>query len=323
MPYAIMRFAKRKGGAIRSLEAHNERKKEYYKSNPDIQTDRSIENYHLVQPQQKYYAEIMSRIEKTGCKVRKDSVLMVDALITASPEFMASLPAENQKEYFERATEFIRKEVGEKNVFAATVHMDEKTPHMHLCFVPITSERKLSAKTVLGNQTRLSEWQTKFHEHMSARWEELERGASAMETQRKHIPVWLYKKAQKMDMEFDRVRQALNEINVLNAGRKREEAISTLAKWVPEAEKFTAQLRNVEGYVQELKRGTKAFEECIYRDNRMLQRRVDELDKSFIRAKQETFHLSEELRKQKRLLDSVPKEVMERIMKARNHERTR
>ena len=207
MPYAIMRFAKRKRGAIHSMEAHNERKKEAYKSNPDIQIDRSNDNYHLIQPQQKYYAEIMSRIERVQCKVRSDSVLMVDALITASPDFMASLPAGEQREFFERATQFIQREVGEDNVFAATVHMDEKTPHMHICFVPITPEGKLSAKTVLGNQVKLSEWQTKFHEHMSESWNELERGVSAMETHRKHIPVWLYKKAQRMDMEFDKVRR--------------------------------------------------------------------------------------------------------------------
>lgn len=106
--------------------------------------------------------------------------------------------------------------------------MDEKTPHMHICFTPITVEGKLSAKTVLGNQQKLSEWQTRFHEHMSARWSQLERGVSAMETHRKHIPVWLYKKAQRMDLEFDKVKQALADINILNAGKKRNEAMSIL-----------------------------------------------------------------------------------------------
>ena len=123
----------------------------------------------------------MSRIEKEGCKVRKDSVLMVETMITSSPEFMTSLPVEEQREYFESAMKFIRQEVGEQNIFAATIHMDEKTPHMHICLTPITPEGKLSAKLVLGNQKKLSEWQTRFHEHMSARWSQLERGISAME----------------------------------------------------------------------------------------------------------------------------------------------
>jgi len=49
---------------------------------------------------------------------------------------------------------FIKEEVGEQNIFAATVHMDEKTPHMHICFTPITVDDKLSAKTILGNQQK-------------------------------------------------------------------------------------------------------------------------------------------------------------------------
>ena len=36
--YAIMRFAKYKGPEITNIEAHNERRKERYASNPDIET---------------------------------------------------------------------------------------------------------------------------------------------------------------------------------------------------------------------------------------------------------------------------------------------
>ena len=36
MPYAILRFQKRKAGSVAACERHNERKKETYKSNPAI-----------------------------------------------------------------------------------------------------------------------------------------------------------------------------------------------------------------------------------------------------------------------------------------------
>ena len=36
MAYAILRFAKHKGGASKALSAHHERTKEVYASNPDI-----------------------------------------------------------------------------------------------------------------------------------------------------------------------------------------------------------------------------------------------------------------------------------------------
>jgi len=100
MPYAIMRFAKRKRGSIGSIEAHNERKEEQYKSNPDIDTERAADNYHLIQPKNKYYAEVMNRIEDSQCRMRKDSVMIVETLITASAEFMSTLPVKEQHEYF-------------------------------------------------------------------------------------------------------------------------------------------------------------------------------------------------------------------------------
>ena len=48
MPYTILRFKKLKGGAISGCERHNERKKEIYKSNPDIDIEKSKQNYHII-----------------------------------------------------------------------------------------------------------------------------------------------------------------------------------------------------------------------------------------------------------------------------------
>ena len=42
MAYTILRFKKDKGGAIAGCERHNERKKEAYKSNPDIDMNKSL-----------------------------------------------------------------------------------------------------------------------------------------------------------------------------------------------------------------------------------------------------------------------------------------
>ena len=151
MPYAIMRFEKRKGGPASALERHHERKKEQYASNPDIDRERSHLNYHLVEPTRSYYGEIQSRIEAAQrqnprCKVRKDSVKFIDTIVTASPEYLAALSPERVKRYFERALEFFKDEVGEENIFSAVVHMDERNPHMHLCFVPLTRDHRLSAQ---------------------------------------------------------------------------------------------------------------------------------------------------------------------------------
>ena len=211
MPYAIMRFEKRKGGPATAIEKHHERTKEHYGSNPDIDRERSHLNYHLVQPRLQYYGEIQSRIEKAQkenpkLKVRKDSVKFIDTIITATPEFLAGLPEDRVRFYFEHALEFLKREIGEENIFSAVVHMDEHNPHMHICFVPLTKDKRLSAKDVMGGRDKLVEWQDKFHDHMSAEFPELERGQAAAATKRKHIPTWLYKQAHRLTDEMTEIR---------------------------------------------------------------------------------------------------------------------
>ena len=130
MPYAIMRFKKKKAGSVGSCYKHNERLKEAYKSNPDIDPAKKHLNYHLVEPRCNYRRAVSQLIQEAGCKTRKDSTVMVETVITASPEFMNILKPAVQREYFQRAYEFMREKIGEENIIAATVHMDEKTPHI-------------------------------------------------------------------------------------------------------------------------------------------------------------------------------------------------
>jgi len=150
-----MRFAKQKGG-FGALEAHHERTKVKYASNPDIDTERSRHNFHIVQPETSYRREADGRIEAAGCRTRKDSVRFVDTLITASPDFFKGKRREEIKAFFQTATDFLSKKIGKDNIFTAVVHMDERTPHMHLCFTPITEDGRLSAKDIIGNRVQLS-----------------------------------------------------------------------------------------------------------------------------------------------------------------------
>ena len=163
--YAILRFAKYKGPEIGHIEAHNERTKEKYASNPDVDMSRSHLNFHLVTPQRKYRAESEKQIAEAGCRTRSDSVRAVEALVTASPEFFKGKKKSEVKAYFQEALGFIREHQDPKTIISAVVHMDEKTPHMHLCFVPLTEDGRLSAKEIVGNKKKLTQWQDRFWEH--------------------------------------------------------------------------------------------------------------------------------------------------------------
>lgn len=115
--YGILRFAKYKGPEIGNIEAHNERTKEKYVSNPEIDRSRSRLNFHLVQPQRKYRAEAEAQIAAAGCRARKDSVRVVEALITASPEFFKGKKIPEIKEYFKTALEFIQKHQNAQTIY--------------------------------------------------------------------------------------------------------------------------------------------------------------------------------------------------------------
>ena len=76
--YAILRFAKYKGPEIGNIEAHNERTKGKYASNPDVDISRSKYNFHLIEPERKYRAEAERQIKEVGCRTRSDSVRVVE-----------------------------------------------------------------------------------------------------------------------------------------------------------------------------------------------------------------------------------------------------
>ena len=77
--FAILRFAKYKGPEISNIEAHNERTKEKYASNPDVDTSRSKNNFHIIRPTDKYRAMSEALIKQYDCpRVRSDSVRIVE-----------------------------------------------------------------------------------------------------------------------------------------------------------------------------------------------------------------------------------------------------
>ena len=241
--YAILRFAKYKGPEIGHIESHNERTKEKYASNPDVDTARSHLNFHLVTPQCKYRAEAEKQIAEAGCRTRSDSVRVVEALVTASPEFFKGKKKGEIKAYFQEALDFIREHQDPKTIISAVVHMDEKTPHMHLCFVPLTADKRLSAKEIVGNKKKLTQWQDRFWEHMVKKYPDLERGESASETGRDHIPPRLFKEAVHLNRMKEQILKLMTDTNLLNKKSKMEELEALLDKYVPATEALRTKLR--------------------------------------------------------------------------------
>lgn len=224
--YAIMRFAKYKGPEIGRIEAHNERAKEKYASNPDIDRSRSGLNCHLVYPPQHYHAEAERQIADAGCRVRSDSIRLVEVLFTVSTGYFDDKSPDEIRTYYERSLAFLQEHQRSETIVSAMIHMDEGTPHMHVVFVPLTADKRLSAKDIIGNRKKLIQWQDEYYEYMSVRYPELCRGESAAQTGRTHMTVQEFKEftkdIRKMTKLADKVEVLLSGANLLNSKSRLE-----------------------------------------------------------------------------------------------------
>ena len=297
--YAILRFAKYKGPEIGHIESHNERTKEKYASNPDIDTTRSHLNFHLVTPERKYRAESEKQIAEAGCRTRSDSVRVVEALVTASPELFKGKKKSEVKAYFTEALDFIQKHQSKDTIISAVVHMDEKTPHMHLCFVPLTEDKRLSAKEIVGNKKKLTWWQDEFWKHMVKKYPDLERGESASETGRTYIPPRLFKEAVHLNRMKDQIMAILNDSNPFNKKAKAEELEALLDKYVP----------GVEVMRTKLKKYDKTYKELI-EENAELEKKLSSTSKESVRKKLEISQKLNELDELRHTVDAIPNEVI-------------
>ena len=306
--YAILRFAKYKGPEIGHIESHNERTKEKYASNPDIDTTRSHLNFHLVTPERKYRAEAEKQIAEAGCRTRSDSVRVVEALVTASPEFFKGKKKSEVKAYFTEALDFIQKYQSKETIITAVVHMDEKTPHMHLCFVPLTEDKRLSAKEIVGNKKKLTWWQDEFWKHMVKKYPDLERGESVSETGRTHIPPRLFKEAVHLNRMKDQIMAILNDSNPFNKKAKAEELEALLDKYIP----------GVEIMRTKLKKYDKTYKE-LTEENAELEKKLSSASRESIQKKLETQRKLSELDELRRTVEVLPPEILQEAKKVIAH----
>ena len=317
--YAILRFAKYKGSEIGHIESHNERTKEKYASNPDIDTSRSHLNFHLVFPERKYRAEAEKQIAEAGCRTRSDSVRVVEALVTASPEFFRGKKKAEIKAYFQETLDFIQQHQNPRTIISAVVHMDEKTPHMHLCFVPLTEDGRLSAKDIMGNKKKLTWWQDEFWKHMVKKFPDLERGESASLTGRDHIPPRVFKEMTRLTKQKSKLEDLLTGINPFNAKSRAEEICKILDTYIPSVEKMDTLLR---------KYGV-AFTKTAS-ENKRLKTKNAELEESLASAqKVSTLKQIEDLKLRRdydsavAILEQIPAEVLNIYVQSSHREKER
>ena len=312
--YAIMRFAKYKGPEISQIEAHNERTKETYASNPDIDPTRTHLNFHLIKPQDRYRAESNRQIKEAGCRTRSDSIRVMEALFTATPEFFKGKKRSELKEFFGEALEFIKQNQAPETIISAVVHLDEETPHMHLCFVPLTEDKRLSAKDIAGNKKKLTQWQDKYWEHMVKKYPTLERGETASETGRKHIPTRVFKQMSRLNKQHDKLVEMLSDMKFTNYKDKTAQIVAFLEKYIPDVSAMETQMKKYEKFFKAASGKQKALE----KENAELTEALEKGEQQSTLKKLQEARLLNDYERIKGVLDRIPPE----IIKAYTHRST-
>ena len=307
--YAIIRVEKCHMGDIARINKHHEREKEEYKSNPDIDRSKSHLNYHLVTPTKSYRKMVLERIKAAGARRKKNSVVMQDGLITATPDWLKGKTEEEQRAFFVYAFQFVRKRYRDENILSAVVHLDEATPHLHFVFVPITEDDRLCSKDIIGGPKGMTQLQDDFYEYMHERYTELERGTPKRVSHRKHIPSYLFKNANLLYDHYEEICTAIQNIGLIGASKKKDDAIALLGRYAPEMAMMSEQLKTTDKHIRSLER---LFE--IERGNAAHYKRESaEKDLTIQEQNQELYDLNRKQKELEKVISQIPPEVLERI----------
>ena len=250
----------------------------------------------------------------------------METLITASPELLNRMNPQEQRQFFERAAAFLYERIGKENVISAVVHMDEKTPHMHLCFCPITKDGRLSAKDILGNKQALSKWQDDFFAWMAQAYPALSRGIPSYVTHRKHIPPYQFRMAKDLSKSYGRLEEALKTVTVFNAGKKREEALGIIGELLPACYKLAGQLHSTEDYIRELEEARRKLEaETQQQADALVERGLDQtiLQAQLEEAQEQIEDLLNWQQRAREILGRVPQEMLDKLDRRTRYEQDR
>lgn len=141
MAYAIIRFEKVKTWSdISAMSAHWDRSR----PTPNADPARTARNKVLVGQGS---AEQCVRAGLSGVEPRKNAVLALEAILTASPEFFEQATQADKQKWLSDSLNWLKTTYG-KNLVSAVLHLDETTPHLHAVILPLDSRGKLNARAI-------------------------------------------------------------------------------------------------------------------------------------------------------------------------------
>jgi len=221
MSYAIVRNEKLTRAEINGKGTHNDRKAKNH-SNKDIDPTRTHLNYYIKKNEFTYTKEFDKYIKENNLKghLRSNSIIMCQMIFTSDQAFFDKIGEKETKRYFDECYKFIcnYKNLGEKNIISAVVHLDERAPHMHLMFVPVVHTKdkegnkvdKICARDFWKGRDSYRKLQDSYFNHVKSKGFDLERGMFIEDTGRKHYTIEEYKKI----TNYENTKKVLNDIKL-------------------------------------------------------------------------------------------------------------
>ena len=221
MSYAIIRNEKLTRTEAKGSYVHNERRTRGH-TNKDIDSEKTHLNYYLKKNELSYIKEF-DRLKKENDlqgHIRSNSIIMCEMIFTSDKEFFDKIGEKETKRYFEESYNFIcsYKNLGEKNIISAVVHLDEGTPHMHLIYIPVIHTKdkegkeidKICCRDFWKGRDSYRQLQNAFFEYITSKGFEIERGLPVEETGAKHEKIENLKKV----TNFENTKKILDNIKL-------------------------------------------------------------------------------------------------------------
>jgi hypothetical protein len=271
--YLVCHMEKYHKQDVAPIEKENERDENYKSDNPQIDSERTRNNYRFTPYFGKTYTEFINgRIKELGLSPRKDAVVMNSFVLGSDKTFFDGLAKIEQYNFFSDCYKFFAERYGEENIIAAVVHNDETTPHMHLNLMPVTPDSRLCSKQ-LFDKPQLQQLQTDFYEAVGKRWG-LQRGKEG--SQQKHLSTAEFK-AKKIIEQAEAIREenqvyanALTEAKSGNVPRKRGKLQEQVIALTAENKDLTARLDKSMGETLEYAKKAEVLQKQRDNDNRYI-----------------------------------------------------
>ena len=221
MSYAIVRNEKLTRAEINGKGTHNDRKAKNH-TNKDIDPTKTHLNYYIKKNELTYTKEFDKYLKENNVQghLRSNSIIMCQMIFTSDQIFFDKIGEKETKRYFDECYKFIcnYKNLGEKNIISAVVHLDEGVPHMHLMFVPVVHTKdkdgndidKICARDFWKGRDSYRKLQDAYFNYVKSKNFDLERGMFVEDTDRKHYTVEEYKKI----TNYENTKKVLKEIKL-------------------------------------------------------------------------------------------------------------